>query len=89
MSEWLNFCVVKTVEYIKLKWWYFIAFKLISLLALMYIINYIKAQRLSWFGHVHQMTNNIMVKKLYEWKSICTRLAGRQKFGWENNIKKI
>jgi hypothetical protein len=28
------------------------------------IINYIKAQRLSWFGHVHRMTNDKMVNKL-------------------------
>jgi len=27
------------------------------------IINYIKAQRLAWFGHVHCMPDNSMVKK--------------------------
>ena len=27
------------------------------------IINYIKAQRLAWFGHVHPMADNSMVKK--------------------------
>ena len=27
------------------------------------IINYIKAQRLAWFGHVHRMADNSMVKK--------------------------
>ena len=26
-------------------------------------INYIKAQTLSWFGHIHRMTNDTMVKK--------------------------
>ena len=26
-------------------------------------INYIKAQRLAWFGHVHRMPDNSMVKK--------------------------
>jgi len=31
------------------------------------IINYIKAQRLAWFGHVHRMPDNSMVKKVYEW----------------------
>jgi len=51
------------------------------------VINYIKAQRLSWFGHVHQVTYGRMVKKLYEWKPIPTRLAGRQKIRWENDIK--
>jgi hypothetical protein len=34
------------------------------------IINYIKAQKLSWFCHVHRMINVRVVKKLYEWKSI-------------------
>jgi len=29
------------------------------------IINYIKAQRLAWFGHVHCMPDNSMVKKKY------------------------
>jgi hypothetical protein len=27
-------------------------------------INYIKAQRLAWFGHVHRMADNSMVKKV-------------------------
>jgi hypothetical protein len=27
------------------------------------IMNYIKAQRLAWFGHVHHMPDNSMVKK--------------------------
>jgi len=27
------------------------------------IINYIKAQRLAWFGRVHRMPDNSMVKK--------------------------
>jgi len=29
------------------------------------IINYINAQRLAWFGHVHRMPDNSMVKKKY------------------------
>jgi len=28
------------------------------------IINYIKAQRLAWFGHVHHMPGHSMVKKV-------------------------
>ena len=49
--------------------------------------NYIKAQRLSWGGHVHQITNDRMVKKLYEWKLISTSSEGRPKIRWENDIK--
>jgi len=26
------------------------------------LIDYIKAQRLSWFGHVYRMTNEVMVR---------------------------
>jgi len=28
-------------------------------------INYFKAQRLAWFGHVHRVLDNSMVKKKY------------------------
>ena len=51
------------------------------------IIKYIKAQRLSWFGHVHWMTNDRMFKKLYACQSISTRQAGRPKIIWENDIR--
>jgi len=30
------------------------------------IINYIKAQKLSWFGHLHRMSEDRMVKKVYK-----------------------
>jgi tRNA(Glu) U13 pseudouridine synthase TruD len=36
------------------------------------IINYIKAQRWSRFGHANQMTKDSIVTKLYEWKLIST-----------------
>lgn len=47
------------------------------------IINYIKAQRFSWFGNVHGTTSDRMVTQFFEWKPTCTRLAGRPKIGWE------
>jgi hypothetical protein len=43
------------------------------------IINYIKTQRISWFSHVHRITDDSVVKLLYEWKPISTRLVGRPK----------
>jgi len=43
------------------------------------LINYIKAQRLSWFGHLHQMSEERMVKKVYKWKPMSTRPLGRPK----------
>jgi hypothetical protein len=51
------------------------------------IINYIKAQRLAWFGHVHFMPDNSMVKKVYEWSPTLTRLLGRPKNIWEDDVK--
>jgi hypothetical protein len=31
-------------------------------------INYIKAQRLSWLGHVQRMPDTRKVKKIFNWK---------------------
>jgi hypothetical protein len=51
------------------------------------IINYIKAQRLSWFGHLHRMPEERMVKKLYKWKPMFRRQLGRPKNRWEDDIR--
>jgi hypothetical protein len=40
------------------------------------IINHIKARRLAWFGHVHRMPDDRMVKKAYEWTPLSTRSLG-------------
>jgi hypothetical protein len=46
------------------------------------IINYIKAQRLSWFGHLLRMSEERMVKEVYKWKPMLTRPLGRPKNRW-------
>jgi hypothetical protein len=51
------------------------------------IINYIKAQRLSWFGHVQRMPDTRTVKKIFNWKLLIKRSQGRPKYRWEDNIK--
>ena len=51
------------------------------------IMNYIKAQRLAWFGHVHRMPGNSMVQKVYEWSPALTRSLGRPKNRWEDDVK--
>jgi len=51
------------------------------------IVNYIKAQRLAWFGHVHRMADNSMVKKVYERSPALTRSLGRPKNRWEDDVK--
>jgi hypothetical protein len=43
------------------------------------IINCIKAQSLSWFGHLHRMSEERMVEKIYKWKQILTRPLVRPK----------
>jgi hypothetical protein len=51
------------------------------------IINQIRVQRLSWFGHVQGMSDDRMVKKIYKWKPITTRLQGRPKSRRDDNVK--
>jgi hypothetical protein len=57
------------------------------------IINYTKAQTLSWFGHLHRMLEEKMVKRVYKWKPMLTWPLERPKNRWEfdikNNTKKL
>ena len=57
------------------------------------IINYIKAQRMSWFGHIKRMPETGIVKKIYKWKPFTRRQLGRPKSQWEdyvrNDLKKL
>jgi len=52
------------------------------------IINHIKAQQLSWFGNLHRMPEERMVKKVYKWKPLSIRPQGRPKNRWEDDIRK-
>jgi hypothetical protein len=51
------------------------------------IINYIKAQRLSWFGHLHRIPEERMLKKVCKWKPMLRRPLGRPKNRWEDDIR--
>ena len=51
------------------------------------IVNHIKAQRLSWFGHVQRMSDTRTVKKIFNWKPLTKRSQGRPKYRWEDNTK--
>jgi hypothetical protein len=51
------------------------------------LINYIKAQRLIWFGHVRRMPDTRTVKKIFNWKPLTKILQRRPKYRWEVNIK--
>jgi len=50
------------------------------------IVNYIKAQRLSWFGHVQKMPETRAAKKILKWNPLTMRPRGRPKQRWEENI---
>jgi hypothetical protein len=51
------------------------------------IVNYIKAQRLSWFGHVQIMPDTRTGKKIFKWNPLTKRSHGRPKYRWEDNVK--
>jgi hypothetical protein len=57
------------------------------------IINCVKAQRLSWFGHTNRMPETGIVKKIHKWEPFTGRPVGRPKCRWEddvrNDLKKI
>jgi hypothetical protein len=51
------------------------------------IINYVKGQRLSWFGHTNTMPETSIVKRLHKWKPFRGRPAGRPKSRWEGDVR--
>ena len=51
------------------------------------IVNCIKAQRLSRFGHVQRMPDTRTVTKIFKWKPLNKRSQGKPKYRWEDNIK--
>jgi hypothetical protein len=55
------------------------------------IINYIKAQRLAWIGHVHRMPDDRMVKKICEWTPMSTSVNGHlcQQVWMDTYVNKI
>ena len=37
------------------------------------MVNYIKAQRLSWFGHIYRMSDTKTTKKILKWNTLTNR----------------
>ena len=50
-------------------------------------INYVKSQRLSWFGHTNRMPESSVVMKIYKWQPFTNRPVGRPKSRWEDDVK--
>jgi len=44
------------------------------------IVNYIKAQRISWFGHIQRMSDTRTVKKIFKWNPLTKRSQERPKY---------
>jgi len=51
------------------------------------VINYVKVQRLSWFGHINRMLETSIVKRIHKWKPFTGRPAGRPKSRWEDDVR--
>ena len=51
------------------------------------IIKYVKAQRLSWFGHINRMPETGIVRKIYKWKPSKSRPVVRPKSRWEDDVR--
>ena len=51
------------------------------------IINYVKAQRLSWFGHINRTPETSIVKKIHKWKPFTGRPVGKPKSRWEDDVR--
>ena len=57
------------------------------------IVRFIKSQRLRWVVHVIRMDTTRTVKKLIEWEPYSSRLVGRPRLRWldqvEEDLKKM
>jgi hypothetical protein len=50
------------------------------------IVNYIKAKRLAWTGHLIRMSNERTLKNIFNTKPEGTRSVGRPKLRWEDGV---
>jgi len=61
--------------------------ELVELIKHRNIINYVKAQRLSWFGHINRMPETSTVKRIHKWKPFTGRPAARPKCRWDDDVR--
>ena len=57
-----------------------------ELIKLQSIVNYVKAQRLSWFGHINRMPETSILKRINKRNPFIGRPAVRPKSGWEDDV---
>jgi hypothetical protein len=51
------------------------------------IVRYVKAQRISWLGHIERTPDDRTVKKITDWKPIAPRHIGIPKLRWEEDVR--
>jgi hypothetical protein len=51
------------------------------------MVRHIKRKRLSLLGHVERMPDGRVAKSIYKWKPYATRLKGRPRLRWENDVR--
>jgi len=51
------------------------------------IMNFARAQRLGWYGHIERMQDTRMVKAIHAWKLISKRPMGRPNIRWDDDVK--
>jgi hypothetical protein len=52
------------------------------------IINFTRARRLGWLGHIERIQETRMVKAIHSWKPISNRPIGKPKTCWEDDVRK-
>jgi len=51
------------------------------------IINYVKAQRLSWYGHIYRKPETSIIEKIHKWQPYITRPVGRPTHRWDDDVR--
>jgi hypothetical protein len=51
------------------------------------LVNFIKAQRISWFGHISRMEAGRTVKRIYDSQPHAIRKRGRPKIRWKVDVR--
>jgi len=52
------------------------------------IINFARAKKLGWYGHVERMLETRLVRAIYSWKPTSKRTMGRPKIRWKDDVYK-
>ena len=52
----------------------------------MYIIRFIKKERLKWLDHVERMSEDNIVQNIKIWKPLSKRPVGRPKIRWKDDV---